>query len=134
MWTKNIIIASAVFVLLALFAVNVYADNETEKTVSIQLISNEDGKPLSSEKFDIKIVRRSGGRLEARSDDNGEIEIDASYIGVEIIVSSYRYTGDLTEVKAEGTIIECSKTNSLSARMVNPWGHSRPSPPRAEIR
>ena len=131
---KKNIISFTVLVIWTVFAVNVYANSETQGTVSIRLISNEDGVPLCGEKFDIKIVKRSGGRLEVKSDDNGDIEIAASYIGIEIIVSSYRYTGGRAEVKAEGTVIKCSKTNPLPASMVNPWGHSRPSPPKVEAR
>ncbi len=131
---KKNIISFLVIVMWAVFAVNVFAGNETQGNVTIRIINNDDGEPLSGEVFDLKVVKRSRGRVEVKSDDNGEIEISADYIGMEILVSSYRYTGKQIEVKAEGTVIRCSKTNPLPASMVNPWGHSRPSSPKVEIR
>jgi len=130
---KNIIYFTAL-VIWAVFAVNVSVGNETPGKVTIQLVNNDDGTPLSGEMFDIKIVKRSRGRVEVKSDDNGEIEISADYVGMEILVSSSRYTGKQVEVKVDGTVIRCSKTTPLSASMVNPWGHSRPSPPMVETR
>ncbi len=100
-----------------------------KKKVTITVVNSETGGAIGGLKLSAKIESRPLSRIEVATDENGQFQIDADYTGSKVNVSFFGLQSDWTEIKEKGTIVKC-RHEDFQVKMINPWGHSRPSPPK----
>ena len=111
---------------------NAFTSNKSQNEIKVLVIDKDKETPLSDLTFNIKVSCQTDSGMEVKSNKDGIIRIDSKYEGCKIMVYSDEINGQWTEIKPEGTVVKCGRTNTYHPTMINPWGHSRPSPPKPE--
>lgn len=114
--------------LLVIQSVVVFGDGAVANEVVVKVVYEDGGEPIGGVVIGINVKNRAFTNMRVKTDQNGNFNIGENYVGKKVLITGDEVVGDWAEIKTEGTVVYCKKRDKLSV-MVNPWGHSRPSPP-----